>query len=279
MIFLSLGAGVQSSVMLMLSIRGEIDRPDHVLFADTGWESAATMAHVDWCERQCDKSGIPFHRCSNGNIRDDAIVARTADSGEYAGRWAAMPLFVDTGTAIGRIKRQCTSEYKITPLRRKQRELLGYQKGQRIPAGACCIMIGISTDEARRATPATDRWVDNLFPLIDPLRFSRADCQRWWDEHYGFISIGKSACLGCPNRSDREWALMKAERPEEWADVVDLDAKIRHGDGMRGESFLHRLCRPIDQIDFNQAQGGGLILKMICIALEGVAYDSRRSGY
>jgi len=31
MVFLSLGAGVQSSVMLMLAIRGEIERPDHAI--------------------------------------------------------------------------------------------------------------------------------------------------------------------------------------------------------------------------------------------------------
>lgn len=256
MIFLSLGAGVQSSVMLMLAIRGEIDRPDHVLFADTGWEGQQTMRHVDWCEKQCIKAGIPFHRCSNGNIRADAVMSRTADSGEYAGRWAAMPLFVDTGTTIGRIKRQCTSEYKLTPLRRKQRELLGYTKGQRIPPASCEIMIGISTDEARRATPATDRWVDNVYPLIDPMRFSRSDCQRWWDEHYGFIALGKSACLGCPNKSDREWLRMKQEHPEEWSDVVDLDAAIRKGAGMRGESYLHRSCKPLDQVNLNDEQGG-----------------------
>ena len=32
---LSLGAGVQSSTVLRLAIHGEIERPDHVVFADT----------------------------------------------------------------------------------------------------------------------------------------------------------------------------------------------------------------------------------------------------
>ena len=83
MIFLSLGGGVQSSVMLMLAIRGEIARPDHVLFADTGWDGERTLDHVAWCEAQCVKAEIPFHRVTNGNIREDMMVARTADSGEY----------------------------------------------------------------------------------------------------------------------------------------------------------------------------------------------------
>ena len=35
---LSLGAGVQSSALAMLSVEGVIPRYDAVVFADTGWE-------------------------------------------------------------------------------------------------------------------------------------------------------------------------------------------------------------------------------------------------
>lgn len=126
MIFLSLGAGVQSTVMLMRAIEGDIERPDHVIFADTGWEPSAVYKHVAWCERQCGKAQLPFHQVRTGNIRDDLTTARTSESGEYAGRWVSMPLFVDTGSGVaGQIRRQCTSEYKLAPLRKKQRELLG----------------------------------------------------------------------------------------------------------------------------------------------------------
>jgi 3'-phosphoadenosine 5'-phosphosulfate sulfotransferase (PAPS reductase)/FAD synthetase len=255
MLFLSLGGGVQSSVMLMRALAGDIERPDHVLFADTGWDGAKTLAHVDWLEKKCQAAGVPFHRVSAGNIREDNLIARTADSGEYKGRWASMPYFVDTGSGVeGRIKRQCTQEYKLEPLRKKQRELLGYQPRQRIPPGAAATMVGISTDEARRAHPARDRWVDNLYPLIDPLRMSRLDCQAWWDEHFPWQPLGKSSCLGCPNKSDREWADLKLNSPEEWAEVVAFDAVIRHATGMRGQSYLHRSLRPLGQINFNELQ-------------------------
>lgn len=71
MIFLSFGAGVQSSVMLMLAIHNEIERPDHVLWADTGFEPRAVYAHVDWAERQCKKARLPFHRVkANRNLRE-----------------------------------------------------------------------------------------------------------------------------------------------------------------------------------------------------------------
>lgn len=35
---LSLGAGVQSTTLLLLAERGELERPDRAIFADTGWE-------------------------------------------------------------------------------------------------------------------------------------------------------------------------------------------------------------------------------------------------
>jgi len=245
--FLSLGGGVQSSVMLMMAIHGELERPDHVLFADTGWDGDLTMDHVAWCERQCHKAGLPFHRVTAGNIRED-MMGR-------AGNCASMPLFVDTGKAVeGRIRRQCTVEYKLVPLQKKQRELLGYQPGQRIPPASCEVWIGISMDEARRAAPSRVRWVDNVFPLIDPLKMSRADCQAWWEANYPHRSLGKSACLGCPNRSDREWAAMKRERPAEWAEVVAFDKAIRSITGMRGESYLHRSLRPIGEVPLGEGQ-------------------------
>jgi hypothetical protein len=262
--FLSLGGGVQSSVMLMMAIHGELERPDHVLFADAGWDGERTMEHVAWCERQCEKVGLPFHRVTAGNIRQDMMIARAADSGGNvkaadlvgrAGRYATMPLFIDTGAAIeGRIRRQCTAEYKLAPLRAKQRVLLGYEPRQRIPPASCEMWIGISTDEARRAAPSRERWVDNMFPLIDPLKMSRGDCQSWWEKHYTHRQLGKSSCLGCPNRSDREWAEMKRNRPDEWSQVVEFDAAIRSATGMRGESYLHRSLRPISDVPLGEGQ-------------------------
>ena len=185
------------------------------------------------------------------------VNARTAASGEYAGRWASIPVFVDSGDGVeGRIRRQCTSEYKLGPLRKKQRELLGYEPRKRIPEGACAVMIGISTDEARRASPSKDRWVDNIYPLIDPLKMSRLDCQQWWEQHYPHRALVKSSCLGCPNRSDREWLRMKQEQPEEFEDACEFDAQIRHATGMRGTCYLHRSLTPLRDVPLNDGQGG-----------------------
>lgn len=264
MIFLSLGAGVQSSVLLMRAIHGDIDRPDHVLFADTGWEPNAIYQHLHWLRKQCMGAMIPLHIVTradtrpdrNASIRDDMAISRTAESGEYQGRYATMPLFVDTGSGkAGRIRRQCSREYKIDPLRAKQRELLGYKPRQRIPPGSCATMIGISTDEAKRASPSRERWNDNLYPLIDPLKMSRVDCQAWWDAHYPHRPLEKSACIGCPFRSDREWRRMKETAPHEFEDACQFDEQIRNATGMRGTSYLHRSLKPLREVNLNESQG------------------------
>ena len=46
---LSLGAGVQSTTLALLAVRGEIGpMPDCAIFADTGWEPRAVYEHLTW---------------------------------------------------------------------------------------------------------------------------------------------------------------------------------------------------------------------------------------
>jgi 3'-phosphoadenosine 5'-phosphosulfate sulfotransferase (PAPS reductase)/FAD synthetase len=71
---LSLGAGVQSTTLLILAARGDLEPLDGAVFADTGWEPAAVYRHLDRIEREIAiPAGIPIHRVSVGNIRDDAL--------------------------------------------------------------------------------------------------------------------------------------------------------------------------------------------------------------
>ncbi len=41
---LSLGAGVQSTTLALLAVEGVLPMPDVAIFADTGWEPAASAA-------------------------------------------------------------------------------------------------------------------------------------------------------------------------------------------------------------------------------------------
>ena len=116
---ISLGAGVQSTVMALMASKGEIKpMPDCAIFADTGYEPDGVYEHLDWLEKQLP---FPTYRVAQGNIKDD--IHNGAKNGE---RFVAMPFFTKEG---GMGMRQCTAEYKILPLRNKTRELLdNFQK-------------------------------------------------------------------------------------------------------------------------------------------------------
>jgi hypothetical protein len=77
---LSLGAGVQSSTCLLMSLAGELPRLDAAVFADTGWEPKAVYAHLDRLEATATAGGIPVYRVSAGNLRAPTRWTRPATS-------------------------------------------------------------------------------------------------------------------------------------------------------------------------------------------------------
>ena len=163
---ISLRGGVQSSVMALMAGDGAFDRvPDCAVFADTKWEPPSIYTHLDWLEGQL---RFPLYVVDNGrNLRED-VKALTNHSGSP--RYIDIPVYLKgrdgQGDGIGR--RQCTESYKIRPIRRKIRELLGLRKGQRVPANTAVeLWLGISTDEAIRMKPSRDRWITNRYPLIE----------------------------------------------------------------------------------------------------------------
>ncbi|MEU2610704.1 hypothetical protein ABZ570_03825 [Micromonospora sp. NPDC007271] len=246
--YLSLGAGVQSSALLLLAVRGEIPTFDAAIFADTGWEPAPVYAHLRRLERLAATAGIPVVRVSAGNIRHDAL--------DPAHRFASMPLFtLGPGGERGMARRQCTSEYKIKPIKAEVRRRLGYPHPARIPAGVVAEMaIGISLDEIGRARNADVAYMRNTFPLLE-LGWRREDCLAYLTEH-DLEDTPRSACVGCPYRTDTEWVRLRRDDPAGWADAVAFDAAIRHGSAranaagrpLRGQFFLHRQRIPLDQV-------------------------------
>ena len=54
---LSLGGGVQSSVMALMAGEGAFNRvPDCAIFADTHWEPPSVYDHIEWLK---DRLGFP----------------------------------------------------------------------------------------------------------------------------------------------------------------------------------------------------------------------------
>ena len=277
---LSLGACVQSTTLALMAAHGEIGpMPDCAIFADTGWEPKAVYEHLAWL-RTPNVLPFPVHIVSAGNLRADLIAASRGE------RWASIPAFTRTVTpagselpvydedengdlipvgsrilkteriGVGMIRRQCTSSYKIVPIRRKVRDLLGIA-GRRSPGSPVAEQwIGISLDEALRMKPSFEDWQVNRWPLIER-GMTRQDCLRWLERH-DYPLPPKSACIGCPFHSDAAWRRLRDQDPEAWDDAVSLDATIRTGlRGIRGEVYLHRSAVPLEEADLTTAADHG----------------------
>jgi len=263
---LSLGAGVQSTAVLLMSARGVFEKLDAAVFADTQWEPREVYKHLDWLEKEAGRYGIPVHRVTAGNIREDALISQVRGRKGEGKRWASIPYYTKTDGPGegGQIRRQCTSEYKIKPIEKFiRRELLGLKKGERAKPRLVEAWFGISADEMRRVRVSKDRWKINVYPLIGlpgPILsrpYTRALCQAWLDDHYPGRTISRSACLGCPYHSNAEWRGLRMGDQEEWQDTVEFDRKMRHCGGMKDEMFLHRSRLPLDEVDLRNAEDMG----------------------
>lgn len=310
---LNLGAGWQSSRVLLGSCRGELPKFDVAVFADTQWEPKAVYENVQFLMEEASKAGIPLVVRTAGNLREDSIEFRRSRRSADGKRYASIPTFVkNPDGSQGRIKRQCTSEYKIKVVHKYiRRELLELPARSRIPKGVTvCQWFGISDDEASRAlfpgsyaskqhtygndllgdpivrsvkTWRPEPWKLHVYPLLNevwhpnrkiesreflPFREQRADCGRWLTKHYPDRTFPRSACIGCPFRSNEEWKDMKKNRPEEWEDACEFDDAQRQADivgpGRRGLlvglSYVHRQLVPLRDADLRgigEKQGGG----------------------
>lgn len=242
---LSLGAGVQSTALALMACDGTLPGLDGAIFADTGWEPERVYKHLDRLEGKLKDAAIPLYRVSKGNLRRDSV--------DPEHRFASVPYYVrnpDGSDGMGR--RQCTAEYKLGPIMRKCRELLGAAPPdfRRVPKGNTVVQwIGFSTDEIHRVNDRKDnRYSEKRYPLLE-LNMSRKDCQRYLNR-VGWGNTAKSACIGCPFHGNAQWRDLRDNSPEEWADAIEFDRLIRKGGArglpLNGEAFLHRSRLPLD---------------------------------
>ena len=245
--FISLGAGVQSSVMLCMADRGLITpRPTGAIFADTGWEPPQVYAHLAWLAEEV---GIPVHITKFADLYEQTWKGMNATGQPFTD----IPVYAATPSGGRLSRRACTQNYKVKPVRRKVREVLGYKPRSWIPAGRAVQWIGISKDEWHRQKDSGVAWVVNRWPLLE-MEMTRQDCLWWWAEHYPEKSLAKSSCVGCPFHSDRQWLDLARACPDEMAQVIELDYRLRDPErpinpatNMYAE-YLHRSLRPLEDV-------------------------------
>ena len=250
--YLSLGAGVQSSALLVLACTDErVPKPDVAIFADTGDEPAYVYSYLKVLAEWAKPHGVDVVTVKHGVLSED--IRESLVSGTFS---TSLPLF--TTNEEGRMAimgRQCTRAYKIAPIRQKVRELLGYKPRQRVKHQVRG-MIGISLDEIQRMKESNLKWITNSYPLVD-LAIRRGQCREIVQEA-GLPEPQRSACYYCPYHSDSEWVQLRDEYPDEFAKAVEFDGVIRDLSGKAGAkegllTYLHSSCVPLGEVDFKVA--------------------------
>lgn len=251
---LSLGAGVQSSTVLLMSATGDLPRVDAAVFADTQAEPKAVYDWLDWLEREV-AGVIPVYRVTAGDLAYGALHPAK----KYSGHIGQPPFYVKdppddyrVQQREGRLWRKCTSDYKLVPLRREVRRLMTEAGAKHVDQ-----WIGISLDEAHRMKDSGVRFVTNCYPLIDR-RMTRHDCLRWMQAH-GYPEPPKSACVFCPYTNNARWRHLRDTAPQDWQRAVDFDARLRtvQMPGVRGTAYVHRTLIPLSQVDLSTAADYG----------------------
>lgn len=244
---ISLGFGVQSFTLAAMVALGELESVSFAIHADTTHESALTYRFAEKWTPWLEERGVRVFTVEPNIKRSDPV-----DNG-----WGMqdVPFYtINPNGDRGQGKRQCTTAWKITPMRRFIRRYLYEEFGIESPnPGAVEQWIGISLDEFQRMRESDVKYITNRWPLIEK-RMTRQDCVKWLDAH-GLEVPPKSACTFCPFHSTAEWRRIK-NTPEDWKEAVEVDRAIRQARPPY-DLFVHPARKPLEEVDLRTAEEKG----------------------
>jgi hypothetical protein len=171
---LNLGAGVQSTALYLMSARREFNIPwfDAAIFADTGEEPQDVYRHVEWLQSL--KGPEILVRSTGMRLGDDLVRGGSRGKRGTQG-FASIPAFTiakSTGK-VGKMKRQCTKEYKTEVIDKVIRqEIFGMKSRERIGWRFFAQQyLGLSAEETTRVRNnlrqfhLRRKWTKAHFPL------------------------------------------------------------------------------------------------------------------
>ena len=218
---ISLGGGIQSVALTLASLHGIVERADLAMFADAGWERPKTYEMIDRLTAYAKDFDFPIIRLKTGDIREDSFDPKIARQG-------FLPMPVHTVDQVGKkhlSKKQCTSNYKIQPMRKKLRDMFG--KNTHFEQ-----WIGISLDETQRMRTSDVQYITLRYPLVE-IRWTRKMCVQWLHKNSFPVPV-RSACVGCPLHNNAGWKNLTDDEKQE---AIEFDERIRH---VNSESIVSR---------------------------------------
>jgi len=228
---ISLGWGVQSWTLAAMSALGELPPVSVAIHADTTHEMQATYEFAATWAPWLEERGVQVATVVNTGRGGTSVSVEGGRGGEIV-----IPAYTKDGEQTGRIRRQCTGDWKIAPLRRYIQQ---HRNGQ-----SAELWLGISTDEWQRAKDADVQYLTHRYPLLE-MGMSRKDCIAWLQAH-DLPVPSKSTCTFCPFHNKAAWQNMKRENGKDWEEAVAVDKLIRN---VRppGELFVHPRAMPLSE--------------------------------
>lgn len=243
---LSMGWGVQTWTLAAMAALGQTPRPNFIVFADTGHEHAGTHEFIRRWSPWLGEHGLDVVTVQGD--RTDVVRDDWSDS-------VMIPAFtVEAATGkIGQVRRQCTHDWKIVPIRRFIREEMARRRMKLLP-GSVEVWQGISTDEWVRMKDSNVAYIEHRYPLVD-LRFSRSDCVFWLERH-GLEVPPKSSCTFCPFKSIGAFRELKRRGGPDWQEAEAVDRSIRGRRPQHGPLYVHPKRMPLaEAIQIPEDQG------------------------
>lgn len=239
---LSLGWGVQSWTLAAMAALGDIEPIAAAVHSDTTWERGKTYEFAAMMTPWLEERGV----------RVATVTAYDRELGETA--TVDIPAYTidETGDIFGQLRRQCTQDWKISPLRRW---LQANRNGEPID-----LLLGISMDEWHRAKDSDVKYITHRFPLLD-LKIARSDCIAYLQRH-GLPVPVKSSCVFCPYHNKRAWQEMKREGGEDWQKAVEIDEQIRDARPPY-PLFVHNARKPLPEAVHIPEDEGAVQLTML----------------
>lgn len=242
---LSLGWGVQSWTIAAMAALGEIPMPDYAVHADTQHEMSGTYAHAKKWTPWLLEHGVKVVTLSSDNTEVVKTYLNTVG--------VQIPAFGEAGSQI---RRQCTNDWKIRPIRKFVRRLIESPRENYVE-----MWQGISIDEWQRMRSSGVRYISNVYPLVDR-RISRMDCMTWLESNKLDVPP-KSSCTFCPYHNRATWQAMKRENGSDWHEAVNTDTAIRRK-VLPGEIFVHNARLPLSKAVNIPEDHGATQLELPC---------------
>ena len=195
---LSFGGGLNSTALLVYIVKNKLPL-DIVVFADTGNEFNYTYDNVKFYKKWAEDRGIRFE-----------IVKSKYGKDLYTYCW-------DKKIVPSRMKRDCTSKFKISPIRKFLRTEFGKKE-------IFTTYIGIALEESHRMRDSNVKYEVLNYPLVDA-KIDREGCMKLLEQE-GLPIPNKSGCWFCPFTKKQNWLDMIKNEPDLYNKAIALEKNV-----------------------------------------------------